>query len=111
MMWQIILGWLAAQVLRDLLAKLGLRVDLDLLPPLQSTWRWLPGLPRWVVNETDDKMDQRIYPRVIRQVGIEWEPLALRLVICWAYEVRAGSGQLRTPRSKPTPRRTVEVTT
>lgn len=101
----VVLGaWLLANAVKHLLARWQVFVDVDLLPPVYSTWRLLPGLPRWVVHETDDPLDQRIYPRLIRRVGIEWEPLCLRIVVHYASESRPGSGRLRTPRDTPQPR-------
>lgn len=99
----IALGWLGANAMKHLLAKGRIFVDLDLLPPVYSTWILLPGLPRWVRNTTDDPDDQRIYPRHVTRVGIEWQPLIFRLVIHYAYESKPGSGRLRTPKDTPQP--------
>lgn len=97
-------AWLLANAGKHLLTRWGVFIDVDLLPPVYATWRLLPGLPRWIVNETDDPSDRRIYPRHIRRVGIEWEPLVFRIVIHYAHESRPGSGRLRTPRDTPQPR-------
>lgn len=100
----IALGWMALQGVRHLLSRYGVFVDVDLLPPVYTTWRLLPGLPQRVVNETDDPDDLRIYPRHIRRVGWTWEPLCFRLVAHYAYESKPGSGRLRTPKDAPQPR-------
>jgi len=107
--WWTLLGWCALQVVLHLLGKVGVFVTFDVLPPVYTAWKLLPGLPRWIVSETDDPKDLRIYPRHIRRTGIEWDPLIFRLVIHYAYESKPGSGRLRTPKDTPTPRATVEV--
>lgn len=104
MIWLWIVGaWLAANVAKHLLTKARVFVDIDLLPPVYSPWFLLPGLPRWVEHTTDDDQDQRIYPRHVTRVGVEWQPLCFRLVIHYAYESKPGSGRLRTPKDKPQP--------